>query len=94
MVVPDTRWGRDLSMREIRPEGMNVTLCDRFIPMRSYVHQDGDAMRPFDVPFCGRRDRMGSRWHNWCFRCVSGFPMTFIETERESETGYDTSLSL
>ena len=94
MVVPDTRWGRKLREREFGPDGLHTTICNRYKEDTNHLNADGDHMRPYPVPFCDNRDRMGSRWNNWCFRCVSGFPFSFIETERESETGYDTSLSL
>lgn len=95
MVVPDTRWGRELAARDFRPEGIVTTVCNRYTPRkRGWVETDDDALRPFDVEFCNNRDRSGSRWHNHCFRCVSGFPHAFVETTHENETGWDTALSL
>jgi hypothetical protein len=93
MVVPDTTWGRKLREREFGPENLRTTICDRYKVDEHHLWADGDHMRPFDVPFCNNRDRMGSRWHNWCFRCVSGYTVGFYETERESQTGYESALS-
>ena len=78
LVVPDNKLGREDAV-PFREQGVSVGYCKEYKEERYTTTFTVQQNRP-----CGNRRAQGSRPHNWCFRCMAGFPIWF-EDDSESD---------
>jgi hypothetical protein len=71
MVMPDTTYGRE-QRQKLGISGGLVALCGNFKKVSPY-YLDSDTHLPVDKPCANRR--IGDANHNWCLRCISGYPI-------------------
>ena len=86
MVVPNSHEGMRYVNREVQ-DIVPFEMCWQYLKGRDHeLNSYDDLFRPTDVPVCKNRSRLGTRTHNWCFRCVAGYPSVYLsEKDRASE---------
>lgn len=73
IVFPDNDKGR-FDAAHNRSQGVYVGLCDRFQHEHTRIeNQWNHGMKDL----CRNREPMGQPEHNWCRRCLAGFPVWF-----------------
>lgn len=92
MVVPHSYEGRRYVNREVK-DLLEVGFCwDYRKGQDHHLHSYDDLFRPTDIPVCKDRSRLGSRFHNWCYRCVAGYPSVYL-TEKDRERDVDAPIT-
>lgn len=71
-VAPDTEAGRK-KVQDFALERGLFYFCSNFADVSPYWLQP-DKTLPVETPCANRR--MGDEQHNWCLRCISGYPIT------------------
>lgn len=84
VVLPDTREGRD-AVIEFRAEGVEVGLCDEFVEDEHPLHNE---YSPPLKATCRARFPLGDRTHNWCMRCMAGFPQWLGDADTDPSERY------
>ena len=81
VVFPDDEGGR-FDAANMRRESPGIMLCDRFEKDPSPLRNKwSEGLRVV----CRNRETMGEQKHNWCMRCMAGFPVWYGEdTEHRS----------
>lgn len=71
MVMPDTTYGREKRQRLALSRGL-VSFCSNFKDVSPY-YLNSDKHLSVEKPCANRQ--LGEADHNWCLRCISGYPI-------------------
>ena len=71
IVYPDNKMGREDAI-SAQSQGIRVGFCNEYKEEKYRTTFSVESKRP-----CGNRRAEGHRAHNWCFRCMAGFPIWF-----------------
>lgn len=82
MVFPDDELGRHDAALMSR-ETAGVRTCSQFVKDRSPMRNKwSEGLRIV----CRNREALGDRSHNWCMRCMAGFPMWYGDDSDHQRT--------
>lgn len=92
MVLPNSYEGRQYANREVQ-DILPFELCWQYIKGRDHhLATYDDLFRPTSIPVCDNRSRLGDRQHNWCYRCLAGYPSVHL-SEKDRETHRDAAIT-